>query len=694
MKNIPIPSDTEYTKRLIEKVEDFTKRLRWRAFFFLNPDSRPSRTETYGFKSLRSPPPIQQLKKFEDDLLKLIEDVKFCATTSKFQNKLRVDSNKIRNEKNILLPADKTNNYYSVTPLQYEKLMKDSVTTTYKRTSTQSEHLINKESKTITDRLHLSDRIQVLAPKPAYITLKDHKENFRSHPICRLINPSKSEIGIISKQILDRINSEVQTATKVNQWKNTTAVINWFNKTETKQNSTFITFDVVNFYPSINRDLMDKAVAYAKKFTTITPSEIDIIYKAKDTLLFHNNDTWQKSTSNDLFDVTMGSYDGAETCELVGTYILSQISKIIPKENIGLYRDDGLAIVHAPPRIAESMKKNLCRKFKEIGLQITANANTTITDFLDVTLDLNKKEYKPYSKPGNQHLYIHVHSNHPTSITNSIPNSIQTRLSNISSNEEVFNNAKQEYNRSLKEAGHKANLNYKPTAKDATRNKDRTNRRKRNITWFNPPYSKHVKSNIGKKFLDLIDKNFPREHQLHKICNRNTLKISYSCMNNMANIVKAHNNKIIKNDSINRMETCNCRKKEECPLPGKCTVDNVVYEAKVATINTEKTYIGLTSNSFKTRYATHKASFLHTEKRHQTELSKYIWTLKDKNTPHTITWRIIRRAQPYSPLTNRCNLCLWEKFYIITAKSNNLNSRTELISTCRHKRKFLLSEYG
>lgn len=47
MKNIPVPSNSEYIKRLIEEVETFTKRLRWRAFFFLNPESKHDHNETY-----------------------------------------------------------------------------------------------------------------------------------------------------------------------------------------------------------------------------------------------------------------------------------------------------------------------------------------------------------------------------------------------------------------------------------------------------------------------------------------------------------------------------------------------------------------------------------------------------------------------------------------------------------------------
>ena len=69
--------------------------------------------------------------------------------------------------------------------------------------------------------------------------------------------------------------------------------------------------------------------------------------------------------------------------------------------------------------------------------------------------------------------------------------------------------------------------------------------RKRNIIWFNPPYSKNVKTNIGKIFIKLINKHFLRSSDLHKIFDRNTLKLSYSCMENMAQIIRKHNKSII-----------------------------------------------------------------------------------------------------------------------------------------------------
>ena len=136
---------------------------------------------------------------------------------------------------------------------------------------------------------------------------------------------------------------------------------------------------------------------------------------------------------------------------------------------------------------------------------------------------------------------------------------------------------------------------------------------------------------------------------------------------------------------------------EEGRLPStrKCTTKNIIYEAKISTAQDEKHYIGLTATTFKAHHAGHKSTFKDKEKKHSTELSKYIWKLKDEGAPYTITWRVIRHAQPYFPRTKRCKLCLWEKYFIITAnKDNILNSRTELISTCRHKKKFLLSGYG
>ena len=80
------------------------------------------------------------------------------------------------------------------------------------------------------------------------------------------------------------------------------------------------------------------------------------------------------------------------------------------------------------------------------------------------------------------------------------------------------------YETALNESGYKTTMTYTKTTNVNNRN------RARNIIWFNPPYSQNVKTNIGKTFLKLVKKHFPRGHKLYKIFNRNTLKLSYSCM--------------------------------------------------------------------------------------------------------------------------------------------------------------------
>ena len=124
---------------------------------------------------------------------------------------------------------------------------------------------------------------------------------------------------------------------------------------------------IVDFYPSISEDLLTEALEFGSQYDHITDEEKSIIIKAKNSLLFNGNTTWCKKTSNSLFDVTMGSFDGAETCELVGSYILS---KLTPKlgHNIGLYRDDGLAAFDKTPREIENIKKYICTTFSEHNL--------------------------------------------------------------------------------------------------------------------------------------------------------------------------------------------------------------------------------------------------------------------------------------------------------------------------------------
>ena len=96
---------------------------------------------------------------------------------------------------------------------------------------------------------------------------------------------------------------------------------------------------------------------------------------------------------------------------------------------------------------------------------------------------------------------------------------INKRLSDSSCKEQEYEKAKPLYQTPLNESGYKTTLAYTKTTNVNNRN------RARNIIWFNPPYSQNVKTNIGKTFLKLVKKHFPRGHKLYKIFNRNTLKL-------------------------------------------------------------------------------------------------------------------------------------------------------------------------
>ena len=162
-KNIPLPSRSEYMKNFIEKTEHFLRRMRWKAYHFLNP-TESSAKETYGFKSRKSPPRISELIPFEDAMLNLIQNIEFKDVKCNFQNQLNSDiKNKIRKPDSLLIPADKTTNYYTMNPASYDKLIKENVTKTYKKSSDCVADKLDAKSASIAKHLKLDDRIEKLA---------------------------------------------------------------------------------------------------------------------------------------------------------------------------------------------------------------------------------------------------------------------------------------------------------------------------------------------------------------------------------------------------------------------------------------------------------------------------------------------------------------------------------------------------
>ena len=136
---------------------------------------------------------------------------------------------------------------------------------------------------------------------------------------------------------------------------------------------------------------------------------------------------------------------------------------------------------------------------------------------------------------------------------------------------------------------------------------------------------------------------------------------------------------------------CSCPKTKICPLDGKCLSKNVIYEATVTQQNNKTNrYTGICSTDFKARLAAHK----HTIKdgsQNQTSYSKFVRNLEQKKIKHTVTWRILARGGIYSPMTEKCSLCIKEKFFIMfRPESADINSKDEIFSSCRHKKMKLL----
>ena len=188
-----------------------------------------------------------------------------------------------------------------------------------------------------------------------------------------------------------------------------------------------------------------------------------------------------------------------------------------------------------------------------------------VINFLDVAFSLNRSTNQPFTKPNTPLQYVHRERNHPPITIKNIPAGINKRLSSLSSDKASFDQAAPPYQKALDESGYHYTLQYEPA-----KTSKRKNRQRNNILWYNPPFSKNTSTNIGHKFLALVDKHFPKDHKLRKIFNRNTIKISYSCMNNTKQIIDNHNKRIltasIQTDdtaaaaTINN-KTCNCRQR-------------------------------------------------------------------------------------------------------------------------------------
>ena len=238
----------------------------------------------------------------------------------------------------------------------------------------------------------------------------------------------------------------------------------------------------MDFYPSITEALFNKAITWARRYTEINDKDI------------RTNPFYSTTTESGLSEIRTVHW--ASSC-----YILY---KDVSEKNIGLYRDDGLALIQTKSgRLSDKARKDFIQTFNDFGLKITAQANQQLTNFLDLTLNLTDSTYKPYRKPNDKPLFINRSSNHPPSIIRQLPLSINRCINTLSCDKQAFDSTAPLYNDALKHSNFNTQLTYNRTPNNPRRN------RQRNTIWYNPPFNKNVRTNIAHDFLQLIDKHFP-----------------------------------------------------------------------------------------------------------------------------------------------------------------------------------------
>ena len=160
-KNIQIPSENECKLKLIMKMENFLKRMRWTALAFLGKLKRSGKGN-YGFKTMKCPSSVKELVPFEHDMIDMVKNLGFKRVNNEFQSNLRNDIRQIRRSSNLFIPAEKSMTIQEVSKASYEHMMQENVTKTYKKCNANKFNSINFKAKQNASKLKIDDRVQKL----------------------------------------------------------------------------------------------------------------------------------------------------------------------------------------------------------------------------------------------------------------------------------------------------------------------------------------------------------------------------------------------------------------------------------------------------------------------------------------------------------------------------------------------------
>ena len=138
---------------------------------------------------------------------------------------------------------------------------------------------INREARKVAKAFDVTDRVDTMEKQECLIMLKDHKEDYSTNPKYQLLNPTKHQLGKISKQISQKINKTLKSKLNLNQWQNSSQVIDWLKNIQQKSSHTFTVFDIQELYPSMKEKLLKDALAFAQKYVEIKQNKLDLIFQ-------------------------------------------------------------------------------------------------------------------------------------------------------------------------------------------------------------------------------------------------------------------------------------------------------------------------------------------------------------------------------------------------------------------------------
>ena len=131
-------------------------------------------------------------------------------------------------------------------------------------------------------------------PKIVLLLLRITKVISRLILECRLINLAKTQIGRVSKIIVQDICASLRLALNINQWQSTKDCIKWFEEYDKDNRCSFIKYDIREFYPSITKRAFDRALDLAKEYMVIPLEKVEIIKHCRKTLLYYEDSIWIK----------------------------------------------------------------------------------------------------------------------------------------------------------------------------------------------------------------------------------------------------------------------------------------------------------------------------------------------------------------------------------------------------------------